>query len=237
MTEGSFNETENIREEMEREYAKRFDELNRYEQFLATSDADEEFQGSYRKMLTVMLYAYFEGFCKKALEIYAEYINSTHEQVENLQDIIATETLHREFLKLENTNYNPIQIKGVPTKDDRKLQRDGRRCEFFKEYREQMQKSVCLPDDIIDTESNLKPHVLKMLLFRLALDYTIVDNGQNTINQLLMIRNSIAHGDIIRGITKDQYEDFKEKAFEIMNNLKSEIIKNYREKRYLKTGA
>ena len=61
------NDTECIREEIEREYTKRFNDLNDIENFLAASNATDEFQSLYRKMLIVMLYAYYEGFCKKAL--------------------------------------------------------------------------------------------------------------------------------------------------------------------------
>ena len=87
------NNTEEIRLEIEREYTKRFNDLNKYENFLTVSDASEDFQSLYRKMLIVMLYAYYEGFCKKALEIYVEYINSTRERVKNLKAEIASATL------------------------------------------------------------------------------------------------------------------------------------------------
>ena len=237
MDEANLNDTEGIREEIEREYTNRFNELNRYENFLAASTATDEFQSSYRKMLIVMLYAYYEGFCKKALEIYAEYINSSHECVKNLKVEIASSTLRDEFKKLEDSNYLPLQIKGDALKNDNKLQRFGRRSEFFAAYEQHMHKTVNLPDDIINTESNLKPHILKSLLYRLALDYTIVDSGQATINKLIGLRNSIAHGDISRSIMKEEYDDFKKAVFLVMESLKREIIENYRNKGYLKSSV
>ena len=100
-----------------------------------------------------------------------------------------------------------------------------------------MQKVVCLPDDVVDTESNLKPHVLKSLLYKLSLNYTIVDSGQGTINKLIGLRNSIAHGDIVRDIPKEEYLECKEAVFAVMSELKQEIITTYRDKGYLKPSA
>ena len=235
MAEELINDTESLREEIEREYTKRFNDLNKLENFLATSDAAEDFQSLYRKMLVVMLYAYYEGFCKKALEIYAEYINATHECVKDLKAELASSTLRDEFKRLENTNYHPVRIQGTALNEDNILQRFGRRSEFFMAYEQNMQKVVSLPDSIIDTDSNMKPHILKSLLYRLSLDYTIVDSGQGTINKLVGLRNSIAHGDRSREISEAEYNDCKSAVISVMNDLKQEIINKYRNKGYLKT--
>ena len=231
------NDTESIREEIEREYTLRFNDLNDIENFLVASDATDEFQSLYRKMLIVMLYAYYEGFCKKALEIYAEYVNATHEYVKDLKYEIASATLRDEFEKLENRNYLPVRIRGEAIKQDNVLQRFGRRSEFFEAYEKNMGKKVNLPDNIVDTESNLSPHVLKSLLYRLSLDYTIVDSVQGNINKLVGLRNSIAHGDIVREFTEEEYKECKNAVFEVMDNLKQEIIEKYRIKGYLNTSA
>lgn len=231
------NDTECIREEIEREYTKRFNDLNDIENFLAASNATDEFQSLYRKMLIVMLYAYYEGFCKKALEIYAEYVNATHEYVKDLKYEIASATLRDEFEKLENRNYLPVRIRGEAIKQDNVLQRFGRRSEFFEAYEKNMEKKVKLPDDIVDTESNLLPHVLKSLLYKLSLDYTIVDSVQGTINKLVGLRNSIAHGDIVREFTEEEYKECKNAVYVVMDSLKQEIIEKYRNKGYLNTSA
>lgn len=237
MNDNSINDTESIREELEREYTKRFTELNQFEAFLEANEPPEEFCNAYRKMLIVMLYAYYEGFCKKALEIYAEYINSTHEHVKDVKVEIASATLHLEFKRLEDKEHHPIRLLGNVIKQDSKIQKYGRRSEFFMAYEQQMEKIVRLPDGIVDTESNLKSHVLKALMYKLSLDYTIVDQGQGTINRLTNLRNSIAHGDIERQISKDEYDECKEAILDVMNSLKQEIITNYRNKGYLKPSA
>lgn len=51
---------------------------------------------------------------------------------------------------------------------------------------------------------------------------------------LLCRRNSIAHGDLVRGIEESEYCDYKKAAIEVMEKLKSEIINNYKYKKYLK---
>ena len=91
---------------------------------------------------------------KEVLEIYREYINSTQESVKDLKAEIASATLHVEFKKIEDNDYRPIRIQGQALKNDNVLQKFGRRREFFEAYEQRMQKVVCLPDDIIDTESN-----------------------------------------------------------------------------------
>lgn len=54
---------------------------------------------------------------------------------------------------------------------------------------------------------------------------------------LLCRRNSIAHGDLVRGIEESEYCDYKKAAIEVMEKLKSEIINNYKYKKYLKVNG
>lgn len=237
MNDNPINDTEGIREELEREYTMRFTELNQFEAFVEENGLSEEFCNSYRKMLIVMLYAYYEGYCKKALEIYAEYINSSHEKVKDVKVEIASATLHLEFKRLEDKDHHPVRLLGNVIRQDSKIQKYGRRCEFFQAYEQQMEKQVRLPDDIVDTESNLKSHVLKSLMYKLSLDYTVVDQWQGIINRLTNLRNSIAHGDIVREINKDEYDECKTAILDVMNSLKQEIITNYGNKGYLKPSA
>ena len=231
------NDTERLREELEREYALRLDELSKYENFLEASDANEDFQELYRKMLVVMLYAYYEGFCKKALEIYVEYLNDTQACVKDLKPIIASSTLQNEFKKLTDPNHRPLIILGDTQKEDNKLQGLARRSEFFESYVQMMSQPINLPTNLVNTESNLRPPVLKSLLYKLAMDYTIVDSGQGAICKLVNYRNSIAHGNSARGISEEEYTDCKKNALDIMDKLKTEIIDHYKEKRYCKDRA
>ena len=96
-----------------------------------------------------------------------------------------------------------------------------------------MNLQVNIDDKTIDTESNLKSSVLKGLLFKLDLDYTIVDSFQSKINLLLGKRNGIAHGEITRGITKDDYKEYKQNVIELMGMLKATISNSFQNKEYL----
>lgn len=231
------NNTDMLEEELEYEYSIRLEELNMFEGIVTSSILDASEQGIYRKMLLVMLYAYFEGFCKKALSIYVEYLNATGEQVRDIQDSLVASTLRDSFKLLEDGHHSPVRIRGMKADGDNKIQRFGRRNEFVHDYSNQMQSVINIPDTVVDTESNLKSYVLKIIMYRLAMDYTIVDSMQRDINMLLRRRNSIAHGDLVRGIEESEYCDYKKAAIEVMEKLKSEIINNYKYKKYLKVNG
>lgn len=226
-------EYENLSEELEMEFMKRINELNDYENFLSLHDETEsDFANSYRKMLLVMLYAYFEGFCKKAFLIYIDYINKTKELVNNLHPNLAASTMYDEFKQLKNAMYKPIQLDSKD-KDDNKLQQFGRQVQFVAKYVEQMNMCVNLSESIIDTESNLRSYVLKKIMYCLALDYTKITSEKNLINGLVEKRNAIAHGDISRAISDTEYELYKEKILSIMGIIKNEILIGYKEKLYM----
>lgn len=220
--------------ELEEEFTVRIDELNSYENILVSSGSSEEIKEKYRKMLIVMLYAYFEGFCKKALLIYIEYINSSNLIISQVKDGLAAATLDNEFTRLLNSNYKPVILGDNALKDDGILQIYGRQKEFISSYKELMEKKVQLAHKIIDTDSNLRSHVLKKLLYRLEMNFSIVEDNQTTLNELVNKRNSIAHGDRVRGVSKPEYLDYKNKTIELMKKLKDTIYENFYNKSYLK---
>lgn len=221
-------------DEIEYEYSIRLEELSKYENYIELATDDENEKDIYRKMLVVMIYSYFEGFCKKALLIYIDYINKLHLSTSEVTLGLAASSLEQEFNLLEKTNHNPIGLKGDLIDNDSKLHKYSRRKEFMSNYDKCFSKQVHISDATIDTESNLKSYVLKSLLYKLDIDYTTVDPYQNTINELLGKRNSIAHGDIVRGIDTLKYNDYKSKTINLMDGIKSIIINSYKDKSFLK---
>ena len=228
---------DSLSEELEFEYRKRIDELNDYEKFLLLHDTPEsDFANSYRKMLLVMLYAYFEGFCKKSFLIYIDYINQTKEPISHLQPNLAAFTMNNEFKLLNNSNHKPIRLDSEDL-DDNKLQLLGRRTEFVSKYVKQMNMSVDISEGLVDTESNLKSYVLKKLMYCLALDYEKVSSQKRIINGLVDKRNAIAHGDMARAISKAEYEKYKMNILSIMNMVRNEILAGYKNKLYKNNSA
>ena len=74
---------------------------------------------------------------------------------------------------------------------------------FVEDFENITAQLVEIPDNVVDTESNLRAVVLKKILFQLGLNYSSVDPHSNTIERLLGVRNAIAHGDAIK-VPKDE---------------------------------
>ena len=220
--------------EIEYEYSSRIEDLKKFENCIDLSGVSDDEKDDTRKVLIVMTYAYFEGFCKKALLIYLDYINKQKLQVKQVKSSLAASSVKHDFDLLNNQNHKPDEIKGIKISDDAKLFALSRRTEFVEKYRHIMDEYVNLEESVIDTESNLKSSVLKGLLYKLDLDYTIVDSFQGDLNKLIGIRHSIAHGEMVRGIDKTKYCEYKQNAVVLMSNVKDIIINSFRSKAYLK---
>ena len=225
---------ENLLGELEIEYSNRISELVQYENFMATHCQDETFNEIYRKMLIIMLYSYFEGFCKQSLLIYIDYLNRTNELVSRIKNGLAAVTIEKYFVNLAKTNYKPVDLGERALKEDGLLQMYGRRREFFSEYVNIIGQTLCIPDAVVDTESNLRASVLKKLLYKLEIDFTIVDDFQTDINEVVNKRNALAHGDRIRGVTASEYTRYRDRVVNLMGILKLTVYENFYHKKYLK---
>ncbi len=223
-----------LEDELEQEYLKRTDEMRSFENFLSLHSDKEEFNEQFRKMLIVMRYAHYEGYCKNAFTIYVNYINRSEALISNCKYQIMASSLYNEFDSIMNQNNKPVDLGDRKLKQDESLQTIGRRCQFCSAYDSIIQQRVNISESIVNTEANLRSHVLKGIMYKLSLDFQIVDSYQNTINRLVNLRNNIAHGDFVRGIDEKQYRDYKEGTSQIMKMIRDEIVRSYREKRYLK---
>lgn len=226
---------EQLQQELDNEYSKRFSEIVSLENFHKLNDTgNEDFAELYRKSLILILYSQFEGFCKKVFLIYIDYINRGDLLTVNVKDGLAASNILFEFRRLSDSNYKPIVLGEKALKEDSMLQMYGKRKEFMNNYREVMLKKVKIPEDIVDTESNLKSHVLKKLLFQLDMDFTIVDLYQKDLNELVHKRNAYAHGDLVRGPSKDEYNNYRDKTLQLMEKIKAIICDNYTNQKYMK---
>lgn len=226
-----------LQQEIENEYSVRLSELIKMENFHKLNDnGNEDFAGLYRKSLIIILYSHFEGFCKKVLLIYVDYINRIDLLTENVKDGLAASNMLLEFNRLVDGNYKPIVLGEKALKEDGKLQNYGRRKEFMNSYRNVMSKKLKISEEIVDTESNLKSHVLKKLLFQLDMDFTIVDSCQKDLNELVYKRNAYAHGDLVRMPSIDEYSNFRNKILKLMEDIKFIICDNFINQKYLKNA-
>lgn len=108
--------------------------------------------------------------------------------------------------------------------DDKKLHKYSRQLAFIEEFGNFLEETVTIPDDVVDIESNLKPVVLKKLLYRLGFPFDQIPISENTINKLLGFRNSISHGSKRLGIEKDEFEELEGEVWGLLNLIKKVIV-------------
>lgn len=209
--------------QVEDELSWRIEELVFLKNQLSFIEKDED-RKRYRKSLVVMLYSYYEGFCKSAFQIYVQAINSENLTRSDVNLFIRTSSLHEIFLSYGNDSKKDARFKNsLP--EDSKLHKYSRQITFVKEFSSFLSETVNLPEDIVDTESNLKPIVLKKILYRLGFPFEEIDISEYAINKLLNYRNAISHGSKKSGIDELEYETLEFDVRKLMNNIRG-IINN-----------
>lgn len=132
----------------------------------------------------VMVYAHWEGFVKRACELYIAHINeriSRHTVV--LSDHFHMILMWKEFRK---SGEHPFWKNPAPY------------IEATKIYFENRTDKETLPLEWIDTEANLNSRVLKKLMIMVDIDYSLFETKEKLIDEsLLGKRNRIAHGERI----------------------------------------
>jgi hypothetical protein len=95
---------------------------------------------------------------------------------------------------------------------------------------------VRIPDEVIDTESNLWPVVLKKNLFRLGLDHDRLKHHDGTIANLVNRRNGIGHGTERAGVTEGAFTNLQRSVYEVMDEVIAMIIEALSNRTYLNTA-
>ncbi len=219
--------------QLEAELLWRQDELrffqNRGATFLTESEKDQ-----YRRAVVLVLYAHFEGFCKFAFELYRTSINAEQIPCADATPAIAAAGWARLFSELRDPNKKCPDFKNrLP--DDSKLHRFARDREFVERTAEFGQLPVTIPEDFVDTESNLKPIVFRKILYKLGLPHDQFDQHEGQIDRLLNTRNRIAHGGHRGGVKETEYEELRKLVFQMMDAIKNKILECLREKLFLKS--
>lgn len=193
---------------------------------------DEPDKSVYRKSLVVMLYAHFEGLCKAILLIYVQALNAEHLLVNEAHAAIAAASLSDVFQALRNPN-SKCSVFKRELPDDTKLHRFARDREFIDEFASLSGRRVAIKgDDIVDTESNLKPVVLRKILYRLGLEPAIVTPWNGTIQQLLRRRNDVAHGTARAGLEARDYRALEQAVHSVINDLVGAVCEALRVQAY-----
>lgn len=211
-----------IRAELENERTWRQDEIRFLMNRLADLDKDDD-RNRYRRAVLLLLYAHFEGFCKTALLIFVRAINKESLSCDAVQPELVAAACRPILRSLADPNSkSELFRKGAP--DDEKLHFTWRSQEFLRRLSEVLAKPVDIPDEIVDTESNLWPVVLKKNLFRLGFDYDRLSAHDGTIHNLVNRRNNIAHGLERTGITESDFEKLHKAVYEVMDEVMLMVV-------------
>ncbi len=190
-----------------------------------------------RKALVVMLYAHFEGLTKALLTIYVNALNNLGITISQAHSALAAAALSDLFKALRNPNSkSKLFARQLP--DDSELHRYARDREFLERTASFGARNLIIDvDTIIDVESNLKPVVLRKILFQLGFDPVVVKPWEGTVNQLLKRRNDVAHGTARAGIESNDYEALETAVKEIVDAMVACISDALSQQSYLSTGS
>lgn len=227
---------EEVRAQLENELTWRQDEIRFLHNQLSYIKKEEE-KKRYRKALVVMLYSHFEGFCKAALAIYANTINQENLTCSLVNDQIIAASLATVFRDFENTDKKSnLFRKDLP--DDRTIHRFARQAELIGILKDIWPLRVSIPvDEVVDTEANLKPSIMRKMLYRLGLPHDAFNDNEGKIHLLLKYRNNIAHGTAKDGLDERTYEEIQIATIEIMSSLVKLIMNTLGDTKYLRTNT
>lgn len=170
---------------------------------------NEEDRRLTRKTLVVMLYAHFEGVIKSILTIYLNRINAIAVPVAEAIAALSAASLSDVFHALREPN-SKCKVFARELPDDSALHRFARDREFIAAIWGISARTVSINvDRVVDTEANLKPAVLRKLLFRIGLDPDLATPWEASLNLLLKRRNDISHGSARDGLAEKDYESLE----------------------------
>jgi hypothetical protein len=180
---------------------------------------DEDSRGLARKALVVMLYAHFEGLVKAIFAMYVSRLNALSLKVAEVVPALAAASLSDMFRALRDPNAKCKEFaRDLP--DDTALHRFARDREFIEVASAFAARVVEIDGDIVvDTESNLKPVVLRKILFRLGFEPGVVQPWEGGIHQLLRRRNDVAHGTAKAGLSEQDYRSLEHAVEHVVDEI------------------
>lgn len=189
-----------------------------------------------RRAMLVMLYAHTEGFCKVALSIYVKAINDLKLKSCDVIEGIAAASLGDVFRALERGDRKGRVFKG-PLPEDQYLYTFCRRREFVAGLDGLLSRTVLVPADAVDTESNLSSRVLRRNLYKLGLPAEAFEGYEPDLDELVHRRNNIAHGVQVNPVAADLYDRLRRSTFGFMDELALLVVGAIEKGSYLRQPA
>lgn len=171
------------------------------------------------KSAILLIYAHWEGFIKNAAKFYLQFLNNQKLLCKNMQDNFLI--LHLGGAFQEEVDYKLFSHREKILNELNK----SFNCKFH----------VC-EDKTINTNSNLKSEVFKLILEQLGIPPNEFELKFHIIDQkLLKYRNAIAHGE--KRPDEDIYSvvnEIKDDIVELLDKFHEQIILAAENKKYLK---
>ncbi len=159
------------------------------------------------------LYAHWEGFIKVVLSSYLQYVSNKHLKHNELKYPFVALSLQN---KIGQLDINNIISKTTIIES------------LFAEY---TKKSNIPKKNIINTKSNLNFGVFQEILMILNLEDSYFDGKENLIDDLVDMRNHIAHGEYLK-IDLTTYMEFHDEIVALFEYIKTKIENCALEEKY-----
>ena len=208
--------------QMEQEQLWRTDEIRFFDNQVSEIEGEVN-KDRFRRANILMLYSHYEGFCKFVFNAYVGAVNNAGLVLADVNYSLAAASLDSLFKELRNQNTKAVEFR-IALPEDTKLHVFARDKTFLENISNYESRAISIPDTVVDTESNLKPAVLRKNLFRLGFRHDCLQNIEGDIHRLIRIRNEIAHGASRQGVTADEYFELRTAAFNVMNEVKRYVM-------------
>lgn len=190
-------------------------------------------RGRFRRAQLVMLYAHVEGFCKVALLIYVKAVNNRKIRRSSACDELVASSLDELFHALEFGDKKGKVFRTPPPSDDKMLLLSRRR-DFLRELDAILQQPLNVPEATVSMEDNLNSNVLRKSFFRLGFSTDLMKSYEESLNELVNRRNSIAHGLDDANVRATDYDRLERAVFEAMDLMVLAIIEALEQEVYLR---
>jgi hypothetical protein len=208
--------------ELEDEQRIRLEEIHFLQNICAALPSEDQ-QNRMRRAMVVMLYSHFEGFAKFTFELYRRTVDDQNLKCCEVKPALATAALKDLFKAFRNPDQGSSLLPKV-LQDLGELRPLAIERAFVEQAWDFGQRIASIPDTFVDTESNLKPIVLRKNLYRLGLPHDLFEELEGSIHKLLNYRNSIAHGARLSGLDETEYKELFDTVVRIMDELKKAIL-------------
>ncbi len=209
-------------EELNEQLNWRIGEIATLRKLITLSDSlSKEEENVLKKHLISIFYSYWEGFVKEIGKIYLRHVNELHLKFEQLSSSLLMfyfDSMIKDYTELTDFEKKLKEIRSL-----------------YSNLFYQTKQEVILPTEI-STNSNLNYKCLKKICK--ILNWEIVDSKyEQKLNELLRLRNSIAHGDFNDcPVAKLPVDQMAELIVQLMSEMAINAINCYENKNYLNSS-